>query len=279
MKYFENLPKKTFSSSIGDFTISDFFTYIDIDSVSLQADEINVDAKTTLLEAAYQTYEDPNSFWTFLIANAKINPFDLLEPNTTIFKEKNEPKIDFILYANQAGTTGIAFPQGSIVVPYTSNTGSSASWSSVGNFDLNGPLALIEQSHFYDGTMTVKTQKGSTATFINANGLTGDVFNVIYPTGTGYTISKLNYSGTKTKYLSKIVEIKKPEDGRVILKDTKSSYPTLDEEKGQPIPVVPTETKEISVIQATETKSKKIKAYPATELGFLQSRFISVKYN
>ena len=174
MKYFENLPKKNFESTLGTYSISDFFTYIDIDSIKLSTDAVNVDSKTTLLEAAYNIYEDANSFWTFLISNKKINPFDILEQNTEIFNKNNEPKINFFLYSDASGNSGIAFPEGSIVVPYTENSGYSAQWSSVGNFDLNGPLAVIESTRFYDGSMTIKGQKGSTADFISANGLTGD---------------------------------------------------------------------------------------------------------
>lgn len=279
MKYFENLPKKSFESSIGTFNISSFFTYIDIDSLRLNPDKINVDSKTTLLEAAYQTYQDANSFWTFLIANQTINPFQLLEENTVLFKNNNEDKINFLLYSDQSGMSGIAFPKGSIVVPFTGNTGSSASWSSVGNFDLDGGLAVIESSSFYDGTMVIKGQKGSTGDFVSPDGPTGDRLCVIYPTDTGYEIQKSVYTGVKNRYLNKIIEIKKQEDGKKIFKDKNSSFVTLDDIQEEPIPVVPTTTKEISVSEAIDVKTKNINAFVQSDLGFLRTQFITLKYS
>jgi hypothetical protein len=279
MKYFENLPKKSFTSTIGTFEISDFFTYIDSDSISLPSDTVNIDSKTTLLEAAYNIYQDANSFWTFMLANKKINPFDLLQPNTIIFKQNNEEKINFLLYFDQAGNSGIAFPQGSVIVPYTENSGYSAEWSSVGNFDLYGPLAVIESTSFYDGNMVIKGQKGSTGDFVSPDGPTGDRLCVIYPSATGYQIQKSVYTGIKKKYLSKINQIKKPEDGKLIFKDKFSSFVTVDEKQPISVPVEPTQTKEISVIETIENKSKNIFAYPPNELGTLQASFITVKYN
>lgn len=279
MKYFENLPKKNFESTIGTYSISDFFTYIDIDSIKLSTDAVNVDSKTTLLEAAYNIYEDANSFWSFLIANKEINPFDLLEQNTEIFNKNNEPKINFLLYSDVSGNSGIAFPQGSIVVPYTENSGYSAEWSSVGNFDLNGPLAVIETTTFYDGNMVIKGQKGSTGDFVSPDGFTGDRLCVIYPTGTGYAIQKSVYTGIKKKYLSKIVQIQKIEDGKLIFKDKNSSFSTIDELQPVAVPVEPTQTKEVSLIESSENKSKNIFAYPPSDLGFLRAQFITVKYS
>lgn len=279
MKYFENLPKKNFESSIGTFNISNFFTYIDIDSVQAIPDTVNVDSKTTLLEASHQVYQDPNSFWTFMVANKKINPFQLIEQNTVIFQKNNEDKINFLLYIDPVGITGIAFPQGSIVVPYVGNTGSSASWSSVGNFDLYGGLAVIESMSFYDGTMVIKGQKGTTGDFVSPSNPTGETMCVIYPTGTGYSIQKPVYTGIKTQYLKKIIEIKKEEDGKKIFKDKNSSFLTLDEVQVQETPVVPTTTKEISVSQAVDTKSKNIKAFVQSDLGSLIPKFITLKYS
>lgn len=279
MKYFENLPKKPFESSIGTFNISSFFTYIDIDSLRLNPDKINVDSKTTLLEAAYQTYQDANCFWTFLIANQTINPFELLEKNTVLFKENNNDKINFLLYSDQSGVSGIAFPQGSIVVPYTGNTGSSASWSSVGNFDLYGGLAVIESSSFYDGTMVIKGQKGSTGDFVSPDGPTGDRLCVIYPTDSGYQIQKSVYTGVKNRYLNKIIQINKQEDGKKIFKDKNSSFVTLDDIQEEPIPVVPTSTKEISISESIDAKNKNINAFVQSDLGFLRTQFITLKYS
>ena len=61
MKFFNNLPKTTFTTSIGNFVISDFFTYLDITKKQLDTNTISVDDKTTLIEASYQTYTDTNN--------------------------------------------------------------------------------------------------------------------------------------------------------------------------------------------------------------------------
>ena len=37
MKFFNNLPKTTFTTSIGNFVISDFFTYLDITKKQLDS--------------------------------------------------------------------------------------------------------------------------------------------------------------------------------------------------------------------------------------------------
>jgi hypothetical protein len=87
MKFFTNLPKTTFSSTIGSFTISDFFTYLDIESAFIEEGTVTIDNKTTLVEAAATVYQDPNSFWAFVAANNTVNPFDLLADNATDFAE------------------------------------------------------------------------------------------------------------------------------------------------------------------------------------------------
>lgn len=279
MKYFENLPKKSFNSTIGTFTVSNFFTYIDSDSLKLASDDVIIDTKTTLLEAAYNIYQDANTFWTFLLSNNYTNPFDLVEENTEIFKQKNEKKIDFILYGNISATTSQIFPKGSIIVPFIGNTGSSASWSSVGNFDLNGPLALMDEIFYYDGNMVIKDQKGSTADFIKVDGITGTRYCVIAPNGASYSISKNNYIDKKVKYLDKVLEIKTPESGETIFKGKNASFNTIDKLQPKQNKVVPTEEQEITVSEKNNIISKNIKAFRQSELGTLRTKFITLKYS
>lgn len=279
MKYFENLPKKSFNSTIGTFTISSFFTYIDSDSLKLSSDDVNLDTKTTLLEAAYNIYEDANTFWTFLLSNNYINPFDLVEENTELFRQKNEEKINFVLYGNVTATTSQIFPKGSIIVPFIGNTGNSASWSSVGNFDLNGPLALMDETFYYDGNMVIKGQKGSTADFIKIDGITGTRYCVITPSGSSYTISKNNYIDKKVKYLNKIQEIRRPETGEVIIKGKNSSFNTIDKLQPKQNEVVPTEEQELTVSKKIDIVSKNIKTFRQSELGALRTKFITLKYS
>ena len=49
MKFFSNLPKTTFESSIGTFTISDFFTYLDVDNTFIDEATVEIDDKSTLV--------------------------------------------------------------------------------------------------------------------------------------------------------------------------------------------------------------------------------------
>jgi len=278
MKYFENLPKTQFESTIGNFTISSFFTYIDIDSITLNRDDVTVDSKTTLLEASYNVYEDPNSFWIFLISNKAINPFNLLSQNVTLFKTANEGKINFFASDKEFEIRGVAYPKGTIVLPWAANTGPSDSWSSVGNFDLYGSLALLESTSFYDGSMIIKDQVGGFP-FLNLNGITGDRLTVVYPSGTGYAVFDEVYVVEKEDALEKVVEIKKPEDGKTEIKTKYSSSKTPDQIKGDRTPVVPTETVEITATQFLEDKNKKIKAITPSEVGLLLANFITVKYS
>ena len=82
MKFFKNLPKTSFASLSGDFIISDFFTYLDVNRNEIDISTVNIDNKTTLIEAAYVVYTDVNSFWAFVAANQTVNPFDLLSGNS-----------------------------------------------------------------------------------------------------------------------------------------------------------------------------------------------------
>ena len=93
MKFFKNLPKINFTSSIGTYSISDFFTYLDVENAPINEGTINIDDKTTLIEASYKFYSDTNTLWAFVAANNVINPFDLLAPNTITFQKNIADKI------------------------------------------------------------------------------------------------------------------------------------------------------------------------------------------
>lgn len=283
MKYFENLPKKRFTSTIGDFEISDFFTYLDFSDLSLNSATVEVDSKTTLLEASYSVYNDINSFWLFLVSNKTINPFNLLATNVNIFITDNENKIDFTLVSSPTGSTGLAFPQGSIVVPYIANTGDSASYSSVGNFDLNGSLALIEYASFYDSTMITKPEQGNT--FIPNNGTTGSAVLVITPISGGtYSIAKLLYpSKTKDSILA-VGKVELSEESKIEDIGVSDKYSRPSSSKSTPV-VLNIDSigisggSEITALQIIETTSKNIDAILQSQVGLLKSLFVTTKYN
>lgn len=274
MKYFENLPKKTFTSTIGNFVVSDFFTYSDTNNTTIETSNITIDSHSTLLEAAFNVYQDANSFWMFLLANKTINPFTLLSVNPNIFLQQNQDKLNTELVGNTAGTTGYVFPQGGILVPYKQNSGGSYSYSSVGNFDLSGPLTIIESVSYYNGQMIIKDQKGSTYPFIQTTGSTGEKLLVIYPDNLGgYTISNIVYPYNVISATQTIVK-------------TQFGIPELIEEGPmggayleQSVSSAVTGSQEITILQTVQSSSKEITAYTPSATGVLKSSFVTTKYN
>jgi hypothetical protein len=280
MKFFSNLPKITFSSSIGNFTVSNFFTYLNVENIFLDVSDIVIDNKNTLVEAGYNTYTDPNTIWSFLAANDAINPFDLLAENTVLFEEENQQKINFLLFPTQGATTGgSAFPIGSIVVPYVGNTGGTAAYGSTGNFNLSGAFARIQNTLFYDGNMTSGKQFGGTGAFITT-GTTYDQVVVLNQNSDGsYSWGGIFYTSNKKTAPDVVVYIEDVEEGKTIIKQQNSSNITVDEllDVGPASGFEAAET--VTAKQFVDNTSKTIKAYPTNTLGTLRSSFITAKYN
>lgn len=275
MKYFENLPKINYNSSIGNFNISSFFTYIDINTVLLQTDDILIDSQTTLLEAASHYYQDPNSFWMFLLANKTINPFDLLSVNVGLFLQENENKLNIEIVGNTAGTTGYVFSKGSLILPFVNNTGNSAEYSSVGNFDLNGPLSIIESVSYYDGNMIIKDQRGATFSFITPSATAGSSIVILTknPGGT-FSIQKPYFPYNSKPAYDKTVRVELSEEKIVEEKGGKTKY-----EKAAPSePIQITGGTEITALSLVESENKRIKAFIPNELGLLKRYFVTTKY-
>jgi len=285
MKYFENLPKKNFTSTIGDFEISDFFTYLDFSDLSLNISTIQIDSKTTLLEASYSVYNDINSFWLFLVSNNTINPFNLLATNVNIFITENTNKIDLTLVSSPTGSTGIAFPEGSIIVPYIANTGDSASYSSTSNFDLNGPLTLIEETMFYDSTMIIKDQKGNT--FISNDGTTGSAVLVITPINGGtYSVNKLLYPSKTKDAILAVAKVELSSESKIEDIGVSDKYTPRSGSKSSKSSVAISADaigvcggSEITALEVIETTSKNIDAIIQSQVGLLKSLFVTTKYN
>lgn len=281
MKYFENLPKRNFESSIGNFEISDFFTYLDNSSLIIDKSNVEIDSKTTLLEASYAVYNDPNSFWLFLAANNTVNPFTLLATNTNIFITENEGKINMGIVNNPAGSTGLAFPEGTIIVPYIANTGDSSSYSSVGNFSLDGPLTLVEDTSFYQREMIIKDQKGGT--FISPNGLTGSSIVVITPIlGGTYSIQKLLYPRSPKKSTETTLKVELTAEG-IIEEYSYSDKYSSSKSKSAPPPSLDfsgvTGSTETTALQSIQLSSKNIPSYVQSQVGLLKSLFVTAKYS
>ena len=88
MNYSSSLPKISFESSIGSFTIASFYSFYEYEPSSLNLTETYVDNRTTLTELSQKIYKDDNSMWLFLIANQTTDPFSLLAQNPTNETEK-----------------------------------------------------------------------------------------------------------------------------------------------------------------------------------------------
>lgn len=281
MKFFNNLPKTTFTTSIGDFVISDFFTYLDITKKQLDTNTISVDDKTTLIEASYQTYTDTNNFWTFLSANKTINPFDLLTLNAFMFSKNNADKINLILLPSAGAVTGgTAFPIGSIIVPATGNTGASYTFGYTGNFNIQGQFALIESTSYYDGNMVIGTQYGGTGPFISVTG-TAENVTVLQKNNDGsFTWAGTYYTGNKKLYSDKVLSQVLEYDAKIIDKESISSNPTLDTYLPSSTPLLGITSPVLyTTLQTVKNNSKQIQVFIPSQLGVLQSSFVTAKYS
>lgn len=279
MKFFSNLPKTTFASSIGNFTISDFFTYLDVENIFINKTEIIVDNKSTLIEAAYNTYNDANSMWAFLAANNTINPFDLLAENVVLFAEQNQQKINFLLFPTQGATVGgVAFPIGSLVVPYVGNTGSTSSYGSTGNFNIDGQFARIQNMSFYDGNMTIGQQFGGTGSFINSGSTAEQVVVLKLNDDGSYSWGGVYYTSNKKSAPEVVVYIENVEEGQTIYKQPVTGNVTVDDLLGDSGPTTEL-IQQVTIKEVIDNTSKTINAYVTSELGTVRSSFITAKYN
>jgi hypothetical protein len=281
MKFFNNLPKTTFTTSIGNFVISDFFTYLDITKKQLDTNTISVDDKTTLIEASYQTYTDTNNFWTFLSANKTINPFDLLTLNAFMFSKNNADKINLILLPSPGAVTGgTAFPIGSIIVPATGNTGASYTFGYTGNFNIQGQFALIESTSYYDGNMVIGTQYGGTGPFISVTGTAENVTVLKKNDDETFTWAGTYYTGNKKLYSNKVLSQVLEYDAKVINKESISSNPTLDTYLPSSTPLLGITSPVLyTTLQTVKNNSKQIQVFIPSQLGVLQSSFVTAKYS
>jgi hypothetical protein len=282
MKFFKNLPKINFTSSIGTYSISDFFTYLDVEHAPINEGTINIDDKTTLIEASYKFYNDTNTLWAFVAANNVINPFDLLAPNTITYQKSIADKINFTLFDDPDDVTGgIALPIGSIILHSIGSTGPAYSYGYTGDYNLYGALAIVEESSFYDGNMVIGSQVGGPA-FIVVGAPTEKVIALQKNTDGSFTNRLGWYTGNKSYLGDTVVKIVESTDGKIIGKGSASSKVTIDQllPKSPPIKgATATATTTFTVTQTVADTSKIIQAYTPNELGFIQSSFVTTKYN
>lgn len=205
MKYFEKLPKITYETTAGNFTVTTPYAYYKFDVDTVLKQNYSIDSKTTLLEAASILYLDANSFWLFLLANKTINPFNLVAQNVEIFNKKNEDKYTFNITGSTANQYVVLGKQ-SILVKYdpTQVTGITATYGETGAWDPYGDFSLVESVNSYTKKITTKPVKGTSGNLII--GITGTSplvgFNYNTVTDNYSTSTKSITAGSSTPYIS-----------------------------------------------------------------------------
>jgi len=162
MKYFDKLPKRTYETTLGSFSISDYFSYYKFNYDLVDKLQFELDNKTTLVEAASTVYEDPNSFWLILLANQTINPFSLFVENYTSYVKNNENKVSSIVSNQSSGYTGYYMSAGSLLMLQSATAGNPYDFSYVGNFDLNGDVYIVEDQNSYTKRISIKPTPNNT---------------------------------------------------------------------------------------------------------------------
>lgn len=280
MKFFNNLPKTSFESSIGSFTISSFSTYLDINAVTVQEATISIDNKTTLIEASYNVYNDQDNFWAFVAASNAINPFEIAAINSTLFQNNNKDKISLALFPSAGATVGASvFPAGSIIEPKIANTGSTSGYGFTGNYDLNGPFTIIQQPYFYDGNLIIGSQFGGTADFITVGGTYENVVVLTLTSGGTYQWAGEYYTGNKKYATDKVSYLSQSNNGKAIYKDTSTGNITLDDYLPESAPVSGTTAYvPYTIQQIVDLKSKNIQIYTPADIGTVQASFVTPDY-
>jgi hypothetical protein len=185
MRYFSTLPQNTFTSTIGNFTIASFFSYYEYEDSLINKVTQEVDNKTTLTELSYRVYQDNNSLWLFLLANNITDPYELLSESPALYVQNNQNNISLGIqpYSSPSGTVVVG--AGSILAPFANTYGSPWEYSSIGSWDLDGSFALVDNTDYYNGTVTIKEQKNG-VDFIGIDAANDDI-SVIQSTGSTYS--------------------------------------------------------------------------------------------
>lgn len=280
MKLFKNIQTKKYSTPIGELNISNFYNFYRKNFINKNTSSIQIDNKTTLVEAAINIYSDPNMIWGIVFSNNKINPFTLTKTNATNYLNNTSSLVSFNPNAIDSGyySSGMTFsvPSGSILTNYAENTGASWSYSSVGNFDLNGPFALVDSSSYYSLSVNLKETKNKTnGNMVTANVDDGGTFSFIYKGDTYYKFNnKVTNKNTKEFSKSIVKEISKDKSKEVLApagsKNTDSKEFTFMEES---------KTDYISVEENIKNESKTISFIVLQDFSSSLSSLIVPKYS
>lgn len=281
MKFFQNLPKKQYSTDIGNLNISSFYSFYQKQTEGKRTNSIVIDDNTTLVEASLTVFSDTDSIWAFLISNSKSNPFDILQTNSTNYITENETKTSYsarTLTSSSFYASGVTFtlPVGSIATRFNLPSGASWEYSSVGNFDLDGPFALIEENNSYNTSLTAKYQGDSTGiTFIRPNSANGFITYIgkgstYYAIGNNtITVDPIEYTKSTYKEVANGKEILYRTSGGS--KDSNSAPSKFDTEN----PTAQT----ITIEEEVKNNTKQLTSISPLDMASALSSIVTPKYS
>ena len=283
MKFFTNLPKRAYSTPIGTLNLCDFYSFYNKKLDNKRQTTLVIDNQTTLIEASLSTFNDPDSLWVFLHSNSKINPFDLTKENSTTYVAENEVKTSFKPLAVTSGgyvPSGVTFnpPAGSILTEYVGATsGNPWEYSYVGNFDLNGSFALVEQSNSYNTSTTVKPSYLATGEeFIYPSASPVSNLTFLYSGDTYFSIKNNVTANNIIKYTDSIEkQFSSKKDKQIITKGGGTKLDTIDNF----LPEAFTGSNEITINQSIISETKQINVISSLDLPSSLSTLVTPKYS
>ena len=160
------------------------------------------------------------------------------------------------------------------------NTGALYTFGYTGNFNINGQFALVESTSYYDGNMIIGTQYGGTGPFISVTGTAENVTVLKKNDNGSFTWAGTYYTGNKKLYSDKVLSQVLEYDAKVIDKESTSSNPTLDTYLPSSTPLLGITSPVLyTALQTVKNNSKQIQAFVPSQLGVLQSSFVTAKYS
>lgn len=278
MNYSSSLPKISFESTIGSFSIVSFFSFYEYDKSQFETTTITVDNKSTLTELSQRIYKDNNSMWLFMISNNNIDPFKILAENPSIYGDKTKDNITLGLKdPNAAGVTNYVNPVGTLLVPFSGTGGSPWEYSYIGNFDLDGPFSVIESTDYYTGKMTIKPQKIEKFITLNA-GVTEGILTVQDNNGTYVTDDALYETQSKVSEADNSRTIIQPKNGIIYPGD--SLYPAESFFIPPPLPAYGNDgaTFPVSNYEIVAGSNKNIQVLVPSSLSTIFNKTKSIEY-
>jgi hypothetical protein len=167
------------------------------------------------------------------------------------------------------------------VVLYEPNTGSSASFSSIGNFNINGAFTVVDDDFYFSRSSIVKDQKNG---LILKEGLTGSQYVVITQSATGGYQLNAVYNKTIEPALSKVAYTYDTASGKFTGEYKSYSSKVSNSVVNSSTSKTPTKyggtTTVDSVTYETvlKTQINKLPAYSSNLIGSLVDYLVTTKY-